>query len=229
MWRYYNKLTNFITNKFTENINYNLIDPAKKYALKKFVKSDYLKDTTTILPLTILTIFTRGIFNFLITSRLKTDLYFIDLPISVGITVFLTLSSPFLYNLFEKSFKTESDDLSTYVINSFYKDGWVFLEYWKTRILGTSGIVIILTLFFVEINSRMIQEFIFHTLISSSLVDYINRSEGINKDRNKDNLTVRIKRLSSPNMIESYYPENNMNLFVNSEKSKVMIIDDYSR
>ena len=58
MWKYYDK----ITGKFIKN--------AKKYALKKFVKSDYLKETTSILPLTILTFITRSIFNFLITSRL---------------------------------------------------------------------------------------------------------------------------------------------------------------
>ena len=188
MWRYYDKL----------------FKKAKGFALKKIVKSDYLKETTSILPLTLMTITTRGIFNFLITSRLKTDIYLVDFLFSLFITVFFTLSSPYLYNVFNKSWKNEIDDFSKNVINSFWLEGWVFFEYWKVRILGTTGMVTIFILFFVEINSRMIQEFIFHTMVSSAIVDYITNMN-VKKIDNKP----KVKLIENANIIESYYPQQN--------------------
>ena len=191
MWKYYNKVTDSFFKK------------AKGFAIKKFVKSDYLKETTTILPLTLMTITTRGIFNFLITSRLKTNVYIIDASVSLVITVFFTLSSPYLYNIFNKSLKSELDDFNKNIINSFWLEGWNYFEYWKVRIMGTAGFVTIFILFFVEINSRMIQEFIFHTMISSAIVDYITNINQIVKEKN----SPKVRNLSSFKIIESYSPE----------------------
>ena len=67
----------------------------KKYALRQFVKSEYLQENSVILPLTILTFATRSIFNFLITSRLKTEYYVLDMFVSIITTIFFTLLSPF--------------------------------------------------------------------------------------------------------------------------------------
>ena len=200
-----------------------LMKKAKKYAIKKFVKSDYLKETTSILPLTLLTIITRAVFNFLITSRLKTDVYLLDFTFSLFITVFFSLYSPFLYNLFNKNIKEEVDDFSKYIIESFWREGWIFFEYWKVRILGTSGVLIIFILFFIEINSRMIQEFIFHIMISSAIVDYITNIK-IEKDAPK--VTVLDKNI----MIESYFPEQEKKQIMNDAMiNELMIINDYDK
>jgi len=200
-----------------------LMKKAKKYAIKKFVKSDYLKETTSILPLTLLTIVTRAVFNFLITSRLKTDVYLVDFTFSLFITVFFSLYSPFLYNLFNKNIKEEVDDFSKYIIESFWREGWIFFEYWKVRILGTSGVLIIFILFFIEINSRMIQEFIFHIMISSAIVDYITNIK-IEKDAPK--VTVLDKNI----MIESYFPEQEKKQIMNDAMiNELMIINDYDK
>ena len=60
------------------------------------------------------------------------------------------------------------------MINGIWEEGWKFVEFWKSRILGVLGGSAILVLFFVEINSRMIQQFIFHTMLSSIIVDYLS-------------------------------------------------------
>ena len=93
-------------------------------------------------------------------------------------------------------------DFTKHIIDSFWKDGWIFYEYWKVRILGTLGTFTILLLFFIDINSKMIQNFILHTMISSSIVDFI-----YNYKIKEDEFQPKIKVLSSMNMIESYYPE----------------------
>lgn len=175
---------------------------AKKYALKKFVKSDYLKETSTVLPLTLLTFLTRAIFNFLVTSRLQTNYYLINFTISIIVTIIFTLLSPFFYNLFTYSIENEVNDFTKHIIDSFWKDGWVFYEYWKVRILGTLGTFTILLLFFIEINSIMIQNFILHAMISSAIVDLI-----YNYKLKEEEPQPKIKVLSSMNMIESYYPD----------------------
>ena len=127
---------------------------------KKVVKSEYLKETSSVLPLTLLTIVFKGIFSFLITSRLQTDIYILDNLVSLIVTICFTLSSPFLYNVFNKSFKTEVDRLNKAIIDSFWLEGWDFYEYWKVRIFGTIGLISMILLFFIEINSRISLSFI---------------------------------------------------------------------
>ena len=176
----------------------------KKYALKQFVKSDYLQETSVIIPLTGLTFVTRATFNFLITSRLKTDYYFFDMLVSVFTTIVFTLLSPFFYNLFIYTLENEVNDFTKYVINAFWTEGWIFFEYWKTRILGSLGLFTIFLLFFIQIDSSMIQTFILHTMISSAIVDYIYN---YTPETTPVESPPKTKVLSSMNMIESYYPD----------------------
>lgn len=198
-----------------------IVKKAKKYALKKFVKSDYLKETTSILPLNLITIVSRSIFNFLITSRMKTDIYLIDFSFSLCVTVIFSLYSPYLYNLFNKVLKEDVDDFSKFVIDSFWVEGWEFFEYWKSRILGTLGIMCILLLFFIEINSRMIQEFILHFMVSSAIVDYLNN---IHEEKDTPTHTPTAKILEKTEIIEPYYPEQKLK---QSASMDYLIIEDY--
>ena len=207
-------------------LNYDkLMKKAKKYAIKKFVKSDYLKETTSILPLTLMTIVTRSIFNFLITSRMKTEVYLIDFTFSLFVTVFFSLYSPYLYNLFNKNFKEDVDDFSKFVIDSFWNEGWIFFEYWKVRILGTLGLFIIFILFFIEINSKMIQEFIIHTMVSSAIVDYLTNLYLTNDE-------PKVKFLDKKEIIESYYPVQDIKETIKHSGSidnfEYLMIEDYS-
>ena len=220
--KYYDKLYNKLYDKAQKTLT--------NKALKKFVKSDYLRDTTSILPLTLLTLLIRGIFNFLITSRLKTNYIYFDFPFSIFITVSLTLFSPILYNHISKSYDKEIKDFSKNVIDSYYTQGWIFIEVWKSRILGSIGVGIISILFFVEVNSFMIQEFIFHTMISSIIVDYLTNevdSDNIENNENNDNVE-KVKIIEVPKKVESY---NNLIAEEDREDKKELdyeIITDYS-
>lgn len=163
----------FISNWYEKGKN-KLFDKGKTYALKKLVKSDYLKETTSIIPLTLVSVITKNIFNFLVTYRIRTDIYPLDFLISILVTVGFSLSSPFFYNLTNHFIGPDIDNFSKYCIDSFWKEGWVFFEYWKTRILGTIGVMGIVFLYFVEIDSRYCQETIIHLMITSTIVDAIN-------------------------------------------------------
>lgn len=196
-------------NKITRKFN-KVTRKFKKYVLKQFVQSNYLQETSVILPLTLLTFITKSIFNFLITSRLKTNYYIFDMIVSINTTIIFTLLSPFFYNLFIYTLNNEVNDFTKYIIKSFSTEGWTFYEYWKTRILGSLGIFAILLLFFVEINSNMIQIFILHTMISSSIVDYIynykpkSKLKELKESKEPKEEQPKTKVLSSMNMIESY-------------------------
>ena len=95
--------------------------------------------------------------------------------------------------------KDDADDFSKLVIEKFWKEGWVFFDYWKVRILTAFSIFCIIILFFVEVNSYMIQEFMGHTLVSSAIVDYINkyrdrkRAEQEKKERKQKKREMREK------------------------------------
>lgn len=209
-------MLNYLNKKYDKYYD-KFMKKAKKYALKKFVRSEYLKETTSILPLTLITIVTRSIFNFLITSRLKIDIYVIDFTFSLFVTVIFSVYSPYLYNLFNKNLKEDVEDFSKFIIDSFWKEGWVFYEYWKVRILGTLGTIFIILLFFVEINSVMIQEFIIHTMISSAIVDYLNNLY-LEKDAPK------VKIIEKTEIVESYYPEEKLK---KTNSLDFLIIEDY--
>ena len=121
---------------------------------------------------------------------------------SIIITITFTLLSPFFYNLFNYSIENEVNEFSKYLIDSFWSEGWLFFEYWKVRILGSLGIFVYILLFFIEINSKMIQDFIIHTMISSAIVDYIYKLKEV-----KNETEPKTRVLSSMNMIESYSPD----------------------
>jgi hypothetical protein len=196
------------------NIYYNKsIEKIKNYALKKIIKSEHLRETTSIIPLTLAMICTRGIFNFLITSRLKTGIYLLDFIFSLFVTVAFALSSPFIYNFYSHILENETKIFSTHVIDSFWNEGWDYFEYWKIRILGSLGVFLIFLFFFIEINSLIIQEFIFHSMISSLIIEYINYKMNEEKTPNTKFIDKNIV------IVDSYSPDKTRN--------KIEIIDDY--
>ncbi len=214
----------------------NLEKKAKKYFTKKLVKSDYLKDTATFLHLTILSFLTRTIFNFVITSRLQTSIYAVDMFFSICVTIFFSIYSPFFYMMINRMLKTDADDFSKFLIEKFWKEGWEYFEYWKVRILTSVSLVGILLLCFIDINSYMIQEFIGHTLISSAIVDTINKYRLI-KEKDKDEVKredehIATRVISAPE-IREYSPErkpifkNVRQIYKEENKFDFSIMEDY--
>lgn len=178
-------------------------------AIERFIRSDYLTETVTILPLTLITILVRAIFNFLITSRIYTSYFILNFIMNLFVTVSLSLCSPIIYIGFHRTYEEELKEFSKIVLDSVWLKGWIFIDQWKNRIFGSLGILTVIVLFFVEVNSRMIQEAIIHTIISSMIIDYLtNRSVG----------DAKVKIYSSPTKISSY--ENIDSNYLRSSVSK---------
>lgn len=208
--KYYDKIFNKVTNNLSS------------LALNKFIKSDYLRDTTSILPLTFLTIFIRASLNFLIVSRIHFNLYLLDFIFSIFITVVLAFFSPYIYHHIEKSYDEEIKHFSKLVIDSYWDEGWSFIERWKSIILGSSGVFIIFSLFFIEINSSMIQEFIFHTMLSSIIIDHLTKlKESIRMRKLKKDdspIVIRIKEKPSNVLLRADLSYNNLELLSNTQE-----------
>ena len=204
VYKLYDKTTNKVTSTLT-NI-----------ALDKFVKSEYLRDTTSILPLMLLTTMIRSVFNFLIVSRIKTEIYLIDFCVSILVTITLAFLSPYIYNHIAKMYDTEIKNFSKLVIDSYWIEGWTFIERWKTIILGSSGIFIILILFVIELNSYMVQEFIFHTIISSAIIDYLTQlKDRLQKNQTRiSNSPLAVKVIEKPSTVLSRATSSYKNLSV---------------
>lgn len=198
--KFYNKSVNYFTNVF----------------LEKIVKSNYLKNTSTVIPLTLLTIVIKAVFNFLITYRLTTNNYYIDFLISLINTIVMTLFSPYIYKFLYINFQKDLEIYSKMFIDLTWDEGWIFLIKWKNRFLGFLGIFAIFILFFIEINSRMIQEFILHTIITSLIVDSINAATIKSKESNskKQEIKTNAKEILSISVKEYLIIKTNSDKYV---------------
>ncbi len=136
--------------------------------------------------------------------------------------------------MINRMLKTDADDFSRYLIEKFWKEGWEYFEYWKVRILTSVSLFGIILLCFIDINSYMIQEFIGHTLISSAIVDTINKYRLIkDKDevkREDEHIATRV--ISAPE-IREYSPErkpifkNVRQVYKEENKFDFSIMEDY--
>lgn len=206
--------------KYTNNTD-GIIENVKYFALKKFVKSEYLRDTSTIIPLTIISILTINILNFLLFYRLKTDIYLLDTLLSLIITVILTLFSPYSYNVFLQILKAKTDIFCEYIIKNLWKEGWNFYEYWKVRILISISIFLLIFLQFVEVTSFMLQEFIIHSLLSAVIVDSINNYVINIKEQEQI-----VKKYANIKIVDSYLEDVNKNVKTFSEYE---IMENYEK
>ena len=152
-----------------------LYDPTKKKALKYagnyaydgFFRSKFAREKINTIPMSITAVVFRMIFNFLLFSRLKTEIYWLDFGISIILTVIVTLLSPFFYT----SIKAHEPDFMRFTdnfIENFLGDnGWDYLENFKNKILISLGIAMMLILQFFD--RVAIQKMILHTLIAGGI------------------------------------------------------------
>lgn len=159
---------------FYEAVKNKLVQKAKKYAVNKIVDSDYLRDSSSVIPLTLVSIATRSVFNFLITWRICSGNRLADFFITLGVNVVFTVLSPMFNNVITKMLEAEAKDFMDNVIINFKTHGWVYFDMWKNRILGVTGTSIIIVLCFVDIDSLWIQETIVNMMITTIIVDYLN-------------------------------------------------------
>ena len=152
-----------------------LVSYAGTYAYENFARSRYARDKINAIPMFLVATVVKIIINFLIISRLKTGNHYFDFSVSIIITIVTTLLSPIFYT----SVKAHEDSFMLYT-NKFVDvilgpGGWERVETTKNRILFIVAVIIIGILEIIEINSRFIQEFIIHSLITGFFTDQLQR------------------------------------------------------
>jgi hypothetical protein len=124
--------------------------------------------------------------------------------------------------------KNDADDLSKYVIERFWQDGWSFFDYWKARILAVFSILCIIVLCFVEVNSYMIQEFLAHTLVSSAIVDYINKYRDRKREEQEKKERIRKEKKEKGEIYDESDDEKDEQQILTRILSKSQILETYS-
>ena len=166
----YVSILSMIYNKSKKRV----ISYAGSYAYDSLLKSNFTREKINILPMLIVSMVFRTILNFLLFERLITGYKIIDFLFSVIITVLITIISPFIY----KSISVHENIFMKFTnkfVDNFMANGWEYLESIKNRTALTVGLILVLILQFVEVNSRYLQEIIIHGLITGYISDRIQK------------------------------------------------------
>ena len=161
-----------------------VISYAGSYAYESFFRSEFARTKINAIPISIVSLIIRSILNFLIFSRLQTGIWWLDFPISAMVTIIITLFSPFFY----KSIAVHESFFMHYTnifIDRFLgPGGWEYVDNLKNGLLVLLGVVAIIILEFVKVESRELQQIIIHTLITGLITDQIQKYiERVNKPR----------------------------------------------
>ncbi len=144
-----------------------------KYAYTELLKSKLARNQLNVIPISMASLILRSIINFLIFSRLKLGIYWLDFVISMMVTIMITLLSPVFYISIQSHEEIFMSYTNNFVDNFMGPQGWEYIENIKNRILFIGGFLLLITLQLIDINSRMLQEFIIHTLITGFVSDRI--------------------------------------------------------
>ena len=148
---------------------------AGAYAYESFFRSKFAREKINGVPMSIIALVIRSIFNFLIFSRLRTGIYWLDFIMSMIVTVIVTLLAPVFYT----SIKAHEDGFMRYtnifVDNFLGPNGWDYVENFKNKMLFALGLVMVIILQFVTVDSRYLQELIIHTLITGFISDQVQQ------------------------------------------------------
>ena len=152
-----------------------IITYAGSYAYDSFLRSKFARTKLNSLPMILVSTILRSIINFLIFSRIKTGLEWLDFTVSIIITIIITLSTPVFY----KSISAH-EDIFLYYTNVFIDrlmgpGGWNFAYKVKTIVALLVGVVLLGVLQIVTIDSRYLQKLIIHTLITGFITDQIEQ------------------------------------------------------
>jgi len=162
-----------IANVFYKKAKKEVVSYAGSYAYEKLLRSKYARENVNVIPMTIVSVLLRLIFNFLVLSKLKTGNWCLDFIVSVVITIIITLFSPFFYI----SIKAHSDVFMHYtdiILDGMLEPGEPgYAEMVKNRVLISMGIILIVLLEFLNITSRYVQELLLHSLITGIISEFI--------------------------------------------------------
>jgi hypothetical protein len=151
------------------------ISYAGNYAYEKFMRSNYTREKINSIPLIVLTLVIRIVFNFLIVRSLKSEIWWIDFIVSITITVITTLLSPFIYVSIEVHKDIFKKYTEIFIENFLGPNGYEYLEMVKNVIMFIIAVSMIIVLQFVEISSRYIQYLIIHAMITGGISDLFQR------------------------------------------------------
>lgn len=152
---------------------------AGSYAYESFFRSTFAKQKINIIPITILSLIIRSIFNFLLLYRLRFDIWYLDFIISVIVTIIITLTSPLFYKSIAVHDEVFMKYTNVFIDNFLGENGLEYLENIKNKLLFSSGIASVIVLNFMTIRS--LQEIIIHSLITGFITDKLQKW----LDRNK--------------------------------------------
>ena len=144
-----------------------------KYAYKELLKSKLARHQLNVIPISLASLVLRSIVNFLIFSRLKLGIYWLDFLISMIVTVIITLLSPVFYVSIQSHEELFMSYTNNFMDNFMGPKGWEYIENIKNRLLLIGGLFLLVMLQLVEVNSWMLQELIIHTLITGYISDRI--------------------------------------------------------
>ena len=151
------------------------------YAYDNFFRSEFARNKLNSIPIAIISMLVRVLINNLLISNLKTDYIKLNFFLSIVVTVFVTLLSPWIYRSVEVH-KEGFFSITDRFISGLLGDSPLeYLEQIKNKILFSLGVLIMIVLNFVEINSRYVQEIIFHSLITGILSNLIENYVLTNK------------------------------------------------
>lgn len=145
-----------------------------KYALKTFGKSKYARTTLNTIPTSIIANLLKAVVNFLILYRLNTGTYWVDFCVSMLVTIITAAISPIFYVLVKER---EADLLkfSNHFADQVMIQGVDYLRMWQSRSAIVIGIIAIIFLLFVEVNSEYLIKVIIEYLLAFWVVDKVNQ------------------------------------------------------
>lgn len=169
---------NFVFKKSKKKV----LSYAGDYAYDRFFRSSFARQKINTIPIAVFSLIIRMILNFLLFSRLKIGIAWLDFVISMIITIIITVMAPIFYtsvSVHEDGFMRYTN---TFIDNFLGPNGWDYVEDVKNKVVGVISIFLIMVLQIVEVNSRMLQLMIIHTVITGFVAGRIQiYMENMNK------------------------------------------------
>lgn len=167
----YLDLASFFVSKSKKKI----IKYAGSYAYDSFLRSKFAREKLNSLPMILVSTILRTITNFLIFSRIQTNLEWLDFLISIFITIIVTLTTPIFYKSISAHEKTFLYYTNILLDKFMGPGGWILMYRVKTVLVLSIGLILLSILQFVDVNSGYLQKIIIHTLITGFITEQIEQ------------------------------------------------------
>lgn len=165
----YSDIYKFFGQKFKKKV----VPFAGKYALKKFVRSEFAQSKANIIPLTITSLLIRLVFNSLLSHRLRTSIWYLEMMTNICVNVGISLASPIFY-AFAESQNDYFAGITRNITETLMKPSDKPVYIWSNMYFSGLVMVGIGYLSMVEITSVYLQVQLIQMLISGWIIDLIS-------------------------------------------------------